>query len=84
MENHRRVAADCIPKEIIQHIQSFMSGKLAAQTAILSKWWHSAWSTRPNLVFREDQFRTRADEEDHAEVRGSQPKDPLARATDGA
>lgn len=37
------------PVEIIQHIQSLMCAKRAACTALLSKSWHRAWSTRPIL-----------------------------------
>ncbi|KAL3650305.1 hypothetical protein CASFOL_006708 [Castilleja foliolosa] len=40
-----------LPEPIIHHIQSFLTPKEAAQTAILSKYWRSAWLTRPNLDF---------------------------------
>ncbi|KAL3650308.1 hypothetical protein CASFOL_006711 [Castilleja foliolosa] len=40
-----------LPEPIIHHIQSFLTEKEAAQTAILSKSWRSAWLTRPNLDF---------------------------------
>ncbi|KAL3642662.1 hypothetical protein CASFOL_013477 [Castilleja foliolosa] len=36
---------------IIHLVQSFLNAKEAAQTAILSKSWRSAWLTRPNLDF---------------------------------
>ncbi|GFQ03638.1 putative F-box/LRR-repeat protein at5g41840 [Phtheirospermum japonicum] len=45
-----------LPKHIIQRIQSFLTGKKAAQTITLSKSWHSAWLTRPNLYFDETDF----------------------------
>ncbi|KAL3630013.1 hypothetical protein CASFOL_022997 [Castilleja foliolosa] len=48
-----------LPEAIIQHIQSFMSGKEAAQTSVLSKYWYSAWSTRPNLDFDHRDFPSR-------------------------
>ncbi|GFQ06562.1 F-box/LRR-repeat protein at4g14096 [Phtheirospermum japonicum] len=38
-----------LPESIIQHIQSFLNRKQAAQTTILSKSWRNAWSTSPNL-----------------------------------
>ncbi|KAL8533016.1 hypothetical protein ACS0TY_009320 [Phlomoides rotata] len=40
-----------LPEAIIQHIQSFLNGKEAAQTTLLSKSWYTAWLTRPNLDF---------------------------------
>ncbi|KAL3650302.1 hypothetical protein CASFOL_006705 [Castilleja foliolosa] len=40
-----------LPEPIIHHIKSFLTAKEAAQTAILSKSWRSAWLTRPNLDF---------------------------------
>ncbi|KAL3640863.1 hypothetical protein CASFOL_015831 [Castilleja foliolosa] len=45
-----------IPEPLIQHIQSFLTRKEAAQTTVLSKSWHSAWLTRPNLEFNEADF----------------------------
>ncbi|KAL3645039.1 hypothetical protein CASFOL_010219 [Castilleja foliolosa] len=45
------------PEPIIQRIQSFLTGKEAARTAILSKSWHGAWLTRPNLDFDDTYFR---------------------------
>ncbi|KAH6769811.1 hypothetical protein C2S52_014614 [Perilla frutescens var. hirtella] len=55
MEKRRKTEADdveiTLPEPIIQHIQSFLTGKEAAQTTILSKSWYSAWLTRPNLEF---------------------------------
>ncbi|GFP82960.1 putative F-box/LRR-repeat protein at3g28410 [Phtheirospermum japonicum] len=41
------------PEPIIHHLQSFLTRKEAARTTIVSKSWHSAWSTRPNLDFKE-------------------------------
>ncbi|KAL3650301.1 hypothetical protein CASFOL_006704 [Castilleja foliolosa] len=40
-----------LPEPIIHHIQSFLTSEEAAQTAILSKSWRSAWLTHPNLDF---------------------------------
>ncbi|KAL3645037.1 hypothetical protein CASFOL_010217 [Castilleja foliolosa] len=48
------------PEPIIQRIQSFLDGKEAARTAIISKSWHSAWLTRPNLDFDETYFFRRS------------------------
>ncbi|KAL3629454.1 hypothetical protein CASFOL_026676 [Castilleja foliolosa] len=48
-----------LPEAIIHHIQSFMTGKEAAQTSVLSKHWYSAWSTRPNLDFDNRDFPSR-------------------------
>ncbi|KAL3645034.1 hypothetical protein CASFOL_010214 [Castilleja foliolosa] len=45
------------PEPIIQRIQSFLNGKKAAQTTILSKSWHSAWLTRPNLDLDDSHFK---------------------------
>ncbi|KAL3645018.1 hypothetical protein CASFOL_010198 [Castilleja foliolosa] len=42
---------------IIHRLQSFLTGKEAAQTTIVSKSWHSAWLTRPNLDFDDTYFR---------------------------
>ncbi|KAL3625802.1 hypothetical protein CASFOL_030359 [Castilleja foliolosa] len=46
-----------LPEPIIQHIQFFLTGKEAARTTVLSKSWHSAWLTRPNLDFDYDEFQ---------------------------
>ncbi|XP_057771859.1 putative F-box/LRR-repeat protein At4g00320 [Salvia miltiorrhiza] len=66
MENaQKRIAADGeskLPEEIIQHIQSLMSERDAALTTLLSKSWHGAWCTRPNLYFDPLPFRHRMDE----------------------
>ncbi|KAL3645036.1 hypothetical protein CASFOL_010216 [Castilleja foliolosa] len=48
------------PEPIIQRIQSFLDSKAAAQTSIVSKSWHSAWLTRPNLDFDETYFFRRS------------------------
>ncbi|KAL8533019.1 hypothetical protein ACS0TY_009323 [Phlomoides rotata] len=45
-----------LPEAIIQHIQSFLNGKKAAQTTLLSKSWYTAWLTRPNLDFDVNYF----------------------------
>ncbi|KAL3644995.1 hypothetical protein CASFOL_010175 [Castilleja foliolosa] len=45
------------PEPIIQLLQSFLTGKEAARTAIVSKSWHNAWLTRPNLVFDDSHFK---------------------------
>ncbi|KAL6545003.1 hypothetical protein OROHE_009910 [Orobanche hederae] len=61
MERGKRIKAIneeiLLPEAIIQHIQSFLSEKEAAQTTVLSKSWSSAWSTRPNINF--DQLQSR-------------------------
>ncbi|KAL3645015.1 hypothetical protein CASFOL_010195 [Castilleja foliolosa] len=44
---------------IIHRLQSFLTGKEAAQTTIVSKSWHSAWLTRPNLDFDDTYFGVR-------------------------
>ncbi|KAH6769807.1 hypothetical protein C2S52_014610 [Perilla frutescens var. hirtella] len=48
-----------LPEAMIQHIQSFLTGKEAAQTTLLSKSWYDAWSTRPTLDFDESDFKNR-------------------------
>ncbi|GFP88652.1 putative F-box/LRR-repeat protein at3g59230 [Phtheirospermum japonicum] len=59
----KRVAAEFVlPEAIIHHIQSFLDGKQAAQTTILSKSWHTAWLTRPNLDFDQRLFPNCGDE----------------------
>ncbi|KAG8370069.1 hypothetical protein BUALT_Bualt14G0079300 [Buddleja alternifolia] len=40
-----------LPEVIIQHIQSFLDRRQAARISVLSKPWHSAYSTRPILDF---------------------------------
>ncbi|GFP87955.1 F-box/LRR-repeat protein at1g52650 [Phtheirospermum japonicum] len=57
-----------LPEAVIQHIQSLLSVKQAAQTSILSKSWHNAWSTRPNLDF--DQRHCGRDYRRYCDVRG--------------
>ncbi|KAL3640859.1 hypothetical protein CASFOL_015827 [Castilleja foliolosa] len=47
-----------LPEPIIQHIQSFLDEKEAAQTTVLSKSWYSAWLTRPNLELIDYYFET--------------------------
>ncbi|GFP87956.1 F-box/FBD/LRR-repeat protein at1g13780 [Phtheirospermum japonicum] len=46
-----------IPELVIHRIQSFLSGKEAIQTSILSKSWYNAWLTRPNLDFNQYDYR---------------------------
>lgn len=46
-----------LPEPIIQHIQSFLSGKEAASTALLSKSWYNSWLTRPILDFDDRDFQ---------------------------
>ncbi|KAL3645003.1 hypothetical protein CASFOL_010183 [Castilleja foliolosa] len=41
---------------IIHRLQSFLTGKEAARTAVVSKSWHSAWLTRPNLDLDDTHF----------------------------
>ncbi|KAK2995543.1 hypothetical protein RJ640_014940 [Escallonia rubra] len=45
-----------LPELIIHHILSFLSGKEAAQTSVLSKTWLSSWSTNPVLDLDETYF----------------------------
>ncbi|KAL1552717.1 hypothetical protein AAHA92_13483 [Salvia divinorum] len=60
VENSTRgVAADDIPEEMIHRIQSFMDARLAARSTLLFKSWHLAWLTRPDLDFRDEDFRSR-------------------------
>lgn len=40
-----------LPEPIIHHIQSFMTGKEAARTILVSKSWYKAWLTRHALDF---------------------------------
>ncbi|KAL8537404.1 hypothetical protein ACS0TY_012517 [Phlomoides rotata] len=57
MEKRKRVEAEFqLPEAIIQHIQSFLNGKEAAQTTPLSKSWNDAWLTRPNLDLDQKEF----------------------------
>ncbi|XP_051127994.1 putative F-box/LRR-repeat protein At4g13960 [Andrographis paniculata] len=48
-----------LPESLIQRIQSFLTGKKAASTIVLSKSWYNAWLTRPNLDFDDRYFRGR-------------------------
>lgn len=45
-----------LPEALIQHVQSFLSGKEAARTTVLSKAWYNAWLTRPTLDLSERDF----------------------------
>lgn len=49
-----------LPEPLIQHVQSFLSGKEAAQTTAISKSWYSAWLTRPNLDLDQRDYGIRA------------------------
>lgn len=49
-----------LPEAIIQHVQSFLTGKEAAQTTVISKSWYSAWLTRPNLDLDQRDYGMRA------------------------
>ncbi|XP_057771857.1 F-box/LRR-repeat protein At3g59190-like [Salvia miltiorrhiza] len=65
MENpQKRIAGESqLPEEIIQHIQSLLhEEEEAARTSLLSKSWHGAWCTRPNLSFDQYMFWNRVDE----------------------
>ncbi|KAG8373779.1 hypothetical protein BUALT_Bualt11G0060600 [Buddleja alternifolia] len=61
MENCKRMEAIeeqlQLPEPIIHHIQSSLSGKEAASTAVVSKSWYNSWLTRPILDFDERDFR---------------------------
>ncbi|KAL3640850.1 hypothetical protein CASFOL_015818 [Castilleja foliolosa] len=62
---HMMIGGDLqLPKPIIQHVQYFLDGKDAARTTVLSKSWHSAWLTRPNLEFNEWDFERYSNRED--------------------
>ncbi|KAH6756236.1 hypothetical protein C2S53_004251 [Perilla frutescens var. hirtella] len=50
-----------LPEAMIHHIQSFLTGKEAARTSLLSKPWHSAWLTRPALEFDQSDFHINGD-----------------------
>ncbi|GER35532.1 F-box/RNI-like superfamily protein [Striga asiatica] len=45
-----------LPETIIHHIQSLLTPRQAGRTSILSKSWHAAWLTRPNLEFDQRDF----------------------------
>ncbi|CAA0821998.1 Putative F-box/LRR-repeat protein [Striga hermonthica] len=47
----RRRGEFFLSEPIIRRIQSFLNGREAAQTTVLSKSWRQAWLTRPNLDF---------------------------------
>lgn len=51
-----------LPEAIIQHIQSLLGRKIAAQTSILSKSWYRAWSTRPHLNLDQRFFQNGSDD----------------------
>ncbi|KAL8515772.1 hypothetical protein ACS0TY_014459 [Phlomoides rotata] len=62
MEKGKRLEAELqLPEAIIQHIQSFLTGKEAAQTTLLSKPWYAAWLTRPDLDFDQKAFARKSD-----------------------
>ncbi|KAH6756156.1 hypothetical protein C2S53_004255 [Perilla frutescens var. hirtella] len=61
MEKGKRLKTDVngetlLPEAMIQHIQSFLTGKEAARTTLLSKSWYSAWLTRPTFDFDQQDF----------------------------
>ncbi|KAH6756157.1 hypothetical protein C2S53_004256 [Perilla frutescens var. hirtella] len=61
MEKGKKLKTDVndetgLPEVMIQHIQSFLTGKEAARTTILSKSWYNAWLTRPTLDFDQQNF----------------------------
>lgn len=45
-----------LPEAMIQLIQSFLSGKEAARSTLLSKSWHGAWLTRPVIDLDQGNF----------------------------
>ncbi|KAL3645017.1 hypothetical protein CASFOL_010197 [Castilleja foliolosa] len=52
------------PKAVIQRLQSFLPGKEAARTAVVSKSWHSAWLTHPNLDLDDSHFKSSHNNQD--------------------
>ncbi|KAL3645014.1 hypothetical protein CASFOL_010194 [Castilleja foliolosa] len=52
------------PKAVIQRLQSFLTGKEAARTAVVSKSWHSAWLTHPNLDLDDSHFKSSHNNQD--------------------
>ncbi|CAA0822016.1 Putative F-box/LRR-repeat protein [Striga hermonthica] len=56
-----------LSEQIIHRIQSFLNGREAAQTTVLSKSWHQAWLTRPNLEFNRYDFYFDYDDDDDDE-----------------
>ncbi|CAA0821996.1 Unknown protein [Striga hermonthica] len=52
-----------LPEYIIPRIQSFLTGKEATRTSILSNAWHHATITRPNLDFDVHDFRSDREDE---------------------
>ncbi|KAG8370091.1 hypothetical protein BUALT_Bualt14G0081500 [Buddleja alternifolia] len=57
-----------LPEPIIQHIQSYINGKEAAQTSVVSKSWYNAWLTAPNLDFDARNFQKRRNGESEVEA----------------
>ncbi|KAL3645005.1 hypothetical protein CASFOL_010185 [Castilleja foliolosa] len=53
---------------IIHRLQSFLTGKEAAQTTIISKSWYSAWLTRPNLDLDDTYFGISSYKPDHSKL----------------
>ncbi|CAA0836408.1 Unknown protein [Striga hermonthica] len=53
-----------LPEHIIHRIQSFLTGREATRTSILSNAWHQAALSRPNLDFDVHDFRTGRDEDE--------------------
>lgn len=45
-----------LPAAMIDHIQSFLNGRQAALTSLLSRSWRDAWLTRSSLDFDEEDF----------------------------
>lgn len=49
-----------LPDELIHHILSFNSTKLAVQTSVLSKRWYNVWTTLPHLNLTTSHFANSA------------------------
>lgn len=51
IHNHEQSQISSLPDEILQHILSFVSTKLAIRTSLLCRRWRHVWSNMPSLCF---------------------------------